>query len=130
MAELLIRAVDAPVPAHPKHQAKCWRRGDVVLVMPDGHPWARNELNNVDNGRSLFVLKIPDVTVAQCERYLQEHWDDLFLAQQGRRRFRLVIDEIPTNVRNTIRNQGWISYQWPQVRGFIEDRITQQRETG
>lgn len=129
VAELLIRAIDADIPTHPKHAAKSWRRGDVVLVAPDGHSWGRNELSNADNSRALFVLKIPDVTVAQCQKYLGEWWDDFFTTQQARRRFRLVIDEIPASVRTTIRNQGWVSFNWSQIKGWVEDKLTQQRET-
>jgi hypothetical protein len=129
MAELLIRATDVVLSDSEKAARKSWRAGDIVLVKPDGHEWARNELSSPDNGRALFVLKIPGVTVAQVEKYLNEWWDDLFLSQQGRRRFRLVISELPLAIRNQIRDQGFISRTWPQIRGFVEDKLTLQRET-
>jgi hypothetical protein len=127
MAELLVRATNTELSDTAKASRRAFRRGDVVLVMPDGHAWAANELNNPDNGRALCVLKIPGVTVAQVQKYLAEWWDES--GQQARRRYRLVIDELPNALRNQIRDQGFISRTWPQIRGFVEDKLTLQRET-
>src|SRR5687768_16286866 len=99
MAELLIHATNTELSDMEKAARRAYRRGDVVLVMPDGHAWAANELSSPDNGRALFVLKIPGVAVALPQKYLSEWWDDLFLSQQALRRFRLFIDELPVNIR-------------------------------
>lgn len=128
MAEILIRATDVDLGGTEKEARRSYRKGDIVEIRPNGANWGRNELSNPDNGRALFVLKIPDVTVAQCEKFIQAWVDDLTPVQQAKRRFRLVLDEVPQGIRNTIRNQGFVQLNWAQIRGFIEDKQTAQRE--
>lgn len=129
MAELLIRATDTVLSDPERAARRAYRRGDVVLVKPDGWAWGSAELSNPDNGRALFVLRITGVSVEQVEKYLVEWLDDLSLFQWARRKYRLVIDELPVNLRNQIRDQGFISRTWPQIRGFVENKSTLQRET-
>lgn len=57
--ELLVRSTDAPVPDSPG----AWRRGDVVVVMPDGHPWGREELNPA----KFRVVKRPGIAVRDAD---------------------------------------------------------------
>jgi hypothetical protein len=129
MAEFLIRATDTVLSDTDKATRRAYRRGDVVEVHADGFEWGRNCLSNPDNGRALFVLKVPGVTVEQVQKYQGELLDDITLFQHARRRYRLVLDELPANLRNQIRDQGFISRTWPQIRGFVEDKKTLQRET-
>src|ERR1043166_9865558 len=51
--ELLIKAVDASH-ANPVKDQGCYKRGDVVIVMPDGHPWGREE-----GPPTFLVVKVP-----------------------------------------------------------------------
>lgn len=72
MAELLIKAIDHTHTVPEKDRRGCYKRGDVVVVMPDGHEWGRKE------GPPKFqVVKIPDAVLADL-RYLQDeqHEDD------------------------------------------------------
>ena len=43
MAELLVRVVDKTNPNDPVVDAHLLKRGDVVAVCPDGHPWSERE---------------------------------------------------------------------------------------
>ncbi|MEK6532107.1 MAG: hypothetical protein AABZ23_06425 [Deltaproteobacteria bacterium] len=42
MAEFLIKAVDSTNP-NPSKDVMCYKRGDIVVVMPDGHAWGGEE---------------------------------------------------------------------------------------
>jgi hypothetical protein len=65
MAELLIKAVDATHSDPAKDSRGCYKRGDPVVAMPDGHSWGVRE------GLPKFVLlKVPGVTVAQAQQYI------------------------------------------------------------
>jgi hypothetical protein len=128
MAELLVRATNTDLGGGVKEARRSYRRGDIVEVRPDGAAHGRNELSNPDNGRALFVLKIPDVTVQQCLKFMRTWEDDLTFVQQAKRRFRVVLDEVPLNIRNTIRDNGFVTLNWAQIRGFIEDKQTALRE--
>lgn len=72
MAELLIKAVDATHVDPDKDRRGCYKRGDVVVVQPDGWSWGTLE------ALPRFVLvKVPGATVAQVEQYIQQ-WTRAF----------------------------------------------------
>lgn len=66
MAELLIKAVDAKNPTPGIDLAGCYKRGDVVIVKPDGWKWGKCE------GLPRFiVLKVPSMTIESAEQYIE-----------------------------------------------------------
>lgn len=66
MAELLIRLKNNTNP-DPAKDRMCYKRGDIVVVMPDGHHWGRAE------GLPDFAVVVVDRTVTQMEAYMAEH---------------------------------------------------------
>jgi len=66
MAELLIRLKNNTHPDAVKDRM-CYKRGDIVVVMPDGHQWGRAE------GLPDFAVIRTDRTAAQMERFLAIH---------------------------------------------------------
>lgn len=65
MAELLLRVVDK-VGSDLYRNCQCLKRGDVVVVQPDGWKWGNEELTNPD----WRILKLPNVTVLQLQQFL------------------------------------------------------------
>ena len=122
MAELLIYAKNSHDPING------YQAGDVVEVHENGFKWGVNCFSAPDNGRALFVLKVPDLSVELCKKYLDEDWDDFFLNKQARRRFRFTLDELPAATRRSIQSQGYLEVTWAQVRRFIENKRTRQKE--
>lgn len=62
MAELLIKAVDASHPDPDKDEAGCYKKGDIVHVVDDGHEWGAKE------GLPTFVVvKCPGLAVATVQ---------------------------------------------------------------
>lgn len=93
MAELLVRVVDK-VSADPLIDAQCTKRGDVIVVMPDGHGWGRMELNNPD----WRIVKIPGVKVSEALHFTEpEQPADPMNPEPGLRirAARLNIDALP-----------------------------------
>lgn len=43
MAEVLLRVQDKSNPDDPAADAQCTKRGDVIVVCADGHPWTKAE---------------------------------------------------------------------------------------
>ena len=129
MAEFLIRAFDTDLPDVNRAARLSWRRGDIVLKMPNGHTWGSNELFAEDNGHMLFVLKVPDFPEQESARFLQPLLDDLTLAQTACRRYRLVIDDLTQQQLNAIATRGFISAPWNTTRSLIEDKRTRERES-
>ena len=66
MAELLVRVVDKVNTDDPLLDVKCLKRGDVVVVCEDGHPWGHEELANPD----WRILHVPDMTVSEASAWL------------------------------------------------------------
>ena len=71
MCELLVKAVDANHPDPDTDHRGCYKRGDIVVVMPDGHQWGAGELDT-----NVFeVVKFPGMSV---DDYLRmEQLEDL-----------------------------------------------------
>lgn len=67
MAELLIKAIDANHTDPVKDQRGCYKHGDPVLVMPDGHTWGRCE------GFPLFWRVRVPVEHWSLDEYCVEH---------------------------------------------------------
>ncbi len=65
MAELLVRVKDK-VNADFYLDCQCMKRGDVVHVGEDGHPWSKEEQTNP----IWRILKVPDMDMATARTYL------------------------------------------------------------
>lgn len=90
MSEWLVRVRDKVNPDKFLN-AQLLKRGDVVVVCPDGHGWSKEERFNPD----WRILKFPDVSVEAAEVFLAPELEDdpknpnLFLQ---RRAFKLDLD--------------------------------------
>ena len=72
MAELLIRVVDKHNAEDPYLDAQCLKRGDVVVVCEDGHPWSETELTTPE----WRVVRVPGVSVVQSEAFIGPEIED------------------------------------------------------
>jgi hypothetical protein len=63
MAELLIKAVDAPV----ADSGGKWYAAQIVVVMEDGHEWGGKE-----GPPDFYILKIPGISKADAQDYISE----------------------------------------------------------
>lgn len=112
MAELLIKATNATHSDPEKDARGCWKRGDIVVVMPDGHEWGGEE-----RLPKFVVVKIPGVDAERARKYI-EHY------AAARRRYRIRVDDVPNAIRNQLRDTGQVTVTWNQVRNFIRDKAT------
>jgi hypothetical protein len=130
MAELLLKAVDATHSNPTKDAAGCYKRGHIVVVMPDGHEWGLQE-----RLPKFALLKFPLVPVNRVEKYIAQ--------QEGvrRRRWRLRWADLPAQARNRLMNTGQLvikaraeyagefDYTWAQVRDYFRNDETGLNET-
>jgi hypothetical protein len=66
MAEILIKAEDTDV----AESSKNWRRGDPIVVMPDGHTWGKSECLP-----KFAVLKLPGLSVEEVKDLIEPETD-------------------------------------------------------
>jgi hypothetical protein len=85
MCELLIRVRDK-VNDDPYLDARCFKRGDVVVVVDDDWQWGREELRNPD----WRIVRLPNVSTAQAAAFLGEE-----------------MDEDPQQPSRALRRRGW-----------------------
>lgn len=65
MCELLVRVVDK-FNDDPYLDAQCSKRGDVIVVVEDGHAWGREELSNPD----WTIVKVPGVSALDASAFV------------------------------------------------------------
>lgn len=70
MSELLVRVVDK-INEDPLLNSKCTKRGDVIVVCPDGWEWSVEERSN-PNWR---IIKMPDMNMDEASRLLAPELD-------------------------------------------------------
>lgn len=123
MAELLIKAVDASHEDPAKDARGCYKRGDVVVVMPDGHQWGRME-----GPPDFFVLKIPGMSAEEAAELVSPETKPTELPRgidvTARRSRRIDCDSLPSEYRRAIAERGVI--QLPKA---IVDRYNKRKST-
>ena len=138
MAELLVAAQNHELPDDPdKDRRGCYKRGYVIVIMPDGHPWGTKECLPWS-----VVIKLPGVSVHNA--ILQKYVGRQFVGATGeayrRRRWQLRWADLPTAAKTRLQNDGELvikvgtysgsyDYTWTQVKGYFRDLQTGLDET-
>lgn len=131
MAELLIKARDAEHPDPAKDRRGCFKRGDVVCVMPDGHEWGAKE------GLPRFVrVRVQNTAVEDVQALIEPQDDDddgaplprqLLVGNEAievdaryrRRRWRLNLDGLPAARRTELATTGQTTITRAAVRAYL-----------
>lgn len=119
MAEFLIKAVDAGN-INPEKDRACYRRGDIVVVMPDGHVWGRQE-----GLPKFYQVSIPGLSVELAKKVIESEMDaeNKFVA---RRKWGLLINNLPVLMQNKLQNEGRIEASIEQVKNYLKNKITKE----
>jgi hypothetical protein len=137
MAELLVMAVTRTHADPVKDARGCYKRGDVVLVMENGHPWGTSELKAPVDGGQFVVIKITDVTKDQVLNWIFNHWTCRLEDPQvsggttlARRRIRIDVNLVPPAVLQTLNQTGEFTTTWTAIRQFVHDKQTDTTGSG
>jgi len=82
MAEMLLRVVDKINDTDDALNAQCTKRGDVIVICPDGWPWSETERTSPD----WKIVKVPGVAVDDLTGFLAEEPGDRLTNPRLRRR--------------------------------------------
>jgi hypothetical protein len=122
MAELLIRAANNNT-THANAEIEfsgAYKRGDIVVVKPDGWQWGSAE------GLPIFVkVKIPGLAVNTAESWIvrQVSGADPTITVK-RRLWGVKVESIPIGIRNELLANGEVTVTLTQIRNFIENKVT------
>lgn len=100
MAELLVRVIDK-INDDPVLNTKCMKRGDVVVVCPDGWGWSKEELTNP----FWRIIKMPNLSMEEANRFLAPELDtdpNQPSKTLQRRAFKLDFNILPLTVKADI----------------------------
>lgn len=61
MAELLVKAYDVTID-DPQRNLMAYKRGDIVVAMPDGHAWGSVERST----QHFLIIQVPDMSLAEA----------------------------------------------------------------
>ncbi len=130
--ELLIRRNSKTSP-DPVKDKMLYKKGDIVVVKPDGHEWGRMEdpalhPDGVD-GCGFVIVKVPGVT-ATPEKIAK--WlgtiKDIDGTMTKRRFWEVMTDDVPANIRNKLRDNGVVTITWTNLKNYIRNKLTEERE--
>lgn len=124
MAELLIKATDATHPDPQTDRSGCYKRGDVVAVMPDGHSWGPEELNR----EKFYLIRLPGVSPEALEKYLEPERDPV-LREEVLTRRRWHGQKLPSSLKQAL-GSGPVDLTWKILREYIRDKATGLTEAG
>ena len=123
MAEFLIKARSASHPDPDKDTRGSYKRGDIVVVMPDGHEWGTKETLP-----DFVVVKVPGLDHEKARQFIEPETEiDGDTGQpvvSRRRRWNIKVDDVPAGIRDALRDNGEVTVTWNQVRNFVENKLT------
>ena len=141
MAEILVRVTDSTNSDPIKDRRGCYKRGMPVIVMPDNHPWGKEE------GLPHFVvIKVPGVSVEKLSKYIEHEREETAdnegrFAIYRRRLWKFRFDDMPTAALRKLRDDGEMTikvgdysgsydYTWTRVRAYLRNLKTNLDEAG
>lgn len=130
--ELLVKRQANYVNSDPvKNEAGVYQRGDIVVIMSDGHSWGKEEhpLTTTYTPPKFFIVRVLDKTVEQAQKYLASRFNDIDPDMlKTRRLYQLLADDVPQWVKNSIQATGEVTVTWSQIKNFIRNKKTGQTE--
>jgi hypothetical protein len=123
MAEFLVKARNA-IHVNPDKDARSsYKRGDIVVVMPDGHQWG-----TLETLPEFVVVKVTGLDHERAQQLIEPEVE--INPETGeripvrRRRWNIKVDDVPLAVRKALRDNGEVTVTWNQVRNFVQNKLT------
>lgn len=135
MCEILFYAKNNTHADSVKDRRGCYKRGMPVCIQPDGHTWGRLESKQrwIAEGNTaaswpaqgqFVIIKIPGVTVERVQDFISTQTEDDTGADTGdtfrRRRWQVLVDNLPADVRNTLAADGEYTTSVAQIRNYLK----------
>lgn len=110
------------VAENPKWQKKYdrrYREGDIIEVQPDGK-WP-----NHSQRTPFYTVKIPGLSVETAKKYMMPLYDTTDSANAvltRRRKWRLLVSDIPPLMKEELLTTGVITVPWDKVEAYVQEK--------
>lgn len=124
-AEFLVKAVDV-THKDPVKDRGCYKRGDVVVVFPDGHEWGKEE-----RLPKFMVVKIPGLPVKDAKKYIESEWDNAIPKNPvllTRRKYKIFVDDTPADIKDELNAKGEATTTWDAIKSYVKNKKTGETE--
>jgi hypothetical protein len=105
-----------------KDERACYKLGDPVVVMPDGHTWGLEE-----RLPKFYVVKIPGLAAETAKKWIAA-WVDTadpeHPVKMRRRLYGINIASLPSSIRNALQTTGAVTVTLSQIRNYIINKRT------
>ena len=124
MALLLIMDRDHTHADPVKDARACYKLGDIVEVMDD----AKHDGNIVANpiAEPFYMIRVTGVTAAQILTAIEPDMDAEFRMTR-RRKYRLILENIPATARNTLQTSRYLQVTRTQAGNYIRHKTSGAR---
>lgn len=130
MAELLVKLQANYINKNiTKNNVGVYQRGDVIVVMPDGHRWGKEEhpKTTTYNPPRCAIVKIPSMSVSEAKKYIQSEIDETDILNpiiKKRRLFKFDIDSMDIKKQNDLRDNGEVLLTSINLKSLIKNKVT------
>lgn len=133
VAEFLIKARD-PIdpPADQKQRDRGYKMGDIVVVMPDGHEWGREE-----RLPKFVVVKVVGMSVDFARKYVETYETNTGLTNPvgipikklvAVRKYNVLINNISKHIKNKLLAEGEITIAWDNIKSCVYNKLSMMTE--
>jgi len=126
MAEFLIKLIDHTHSDPLKDSRECYKRGDVVVVMPDSHIWGKEE-----GYPKFLVVKIPGMSIETGRKYIEQQIQGDVMGETldpsvvtRCRKYNVLLNSAPQTMIDTARTQGYITVDFNSMKYLIKNQAT------
>jgi len=132
--ELLIHRRNKTDPDDAVKDQMLYKKGDIDRIEDDGFEWGNQEdpTKHPDgvSGCGYVIVKIPgkNPTNEQIEKWMEHQVGIDFSTMTKRRIWQVMTDDVPTSIRNKLRDDGVVTVTWTQVKNYFRNKLTDERE--
>lgn len=117
MAELLLKRTQATNSDKIKQDRGCYGPGDIVVAMPDGHTWGKEE-----GLPKFWIIRCPEIPQEKLEYYISPKNDPNTKERLARRQYQVLVDQLDPKLQETLELEGSIDIDWPTLQKFLYDK--------
>ena len=125
MCEILVKAIDSIHSDPDMDLIESAKRGDPIIVKPDGWPWGIEEKKPPAQGGKFVILKLSGVEPSLIEEYITHHQtmdkkQEIIIF----RKYKFHLDTLPAGIISELNQKGFFETTWTLMKQYMIDKLT------